>query len=164
MMDPLYREVSLAFPGRAISRIDVCQETDTYRILRIKFRDARSESLFRSFLHKRHQVAALVETCLHDAEDMGLTLPYEQVNALLLAASKDLGVKSTDQVLVLRGAGEGPNNSGIRPSQPGIEGCLLRVDDVFKKLIPRSKMHIRAASSEEPITSTNRNKMLSVNP
>ena len=157
-MDHLYREVSMAFPERIISHIEVRQESEACRILRIGFRGSHSDSLFRSFLHERNQMEALVEICLHDAEDLGLTLPYEQINALLLAACKDVEVKPTDQVLLLGGGGMGARRAGVRPHRPGFEGCLIRGDHILARLITRPRAASRVSASEEPMDGIDRKK------
>jgi hypothetical protein len=160
MMDQLYREVSTAFPGRVISHIDVRQEREAYRVLRIGFRGVRSESLFRSFLHERNQLKALVEACINDAEDLGLTLPYEQLNRLLLAASKDINVTSTDKVLVLGGASVEGRSVGMRSPRPGVEGFLLRGDNTLAGVISRSKVASRASPSSELASTSDRKKLV----
>lgn len=157
-MDHLYREVSTAFPRRSITHIDVRQEREGYRILRIGFRGVQPESMFRSFLHEKNQVKALVEACLHDAEDLGLTLPYEQINRLLLAACRNIEVAPTDHVVVLRGAGVRARRVGMRPLRPGLEGCLLRGDDVFAGVITPSKTASRLSALSEPMTVHDRKK------
>jgi hypothetical protein len=158
MMDHLYREVSTAFPGRSISHIDVRQEREAYRILRIGFRGIQPESLFRSFLHEKNQVKALVKACLHDAEDLGLTLPYEQINRLLLAACRNVEVTPSDKVLVLGGAGVRARRVGMRPIRPGLEGCLLRGDEIFAGVITWSKTACRVSALSEPMNTHDRRK------
>lgn len=157
-MDHLYREVSTAFPERIISHIEVRQEGETCRILRIGFRGSHSKSLFRSFLHERNQMKALVETCLHDAEDLGLTLPYEQIYSLLLAACKDVEVKPSDQVLLLGGAGLGTRRVGMRPHRPGFEGCLMRGDHTLARFVARPRAASRASALDEPMDGVDRRK------
>lgn len=103
---------------------------------------------------------ALVETCLHDAEDLGLTLPYEQINVLLLAACKDVEAASTDQVLVLGGSGGGARRVAIRPPRPGIEGCLLHGDNTLAGLITRAGGNSRVAPLAEPTNTLDRKKTL----
>lgn len=158
MMDHFYREVSTAFPGRSISHIDVRQEREAYRILRIGFRGVQPESVFRSFLHEKNQVKALVEACLHDAEDLGLALPYEQINRLLLAACRNVEVTPTDKVLVLGGARVSARRVGMRPLRPGLEGCLLRGDNIFAGVITWSKTATRVSALSEPTNTHDRRK------
>lgn len=160
MMDQLYREVSTAFPGRVISHIDVRQEREAYRVLRIGFRGVRSESLFRSFLHERYQLRALIEGCINDAEDLGLTLPYEQLNRLLLAVCRDVNVISTDKVLVFGGSSVEGRSVGMRSPRPGVEGCLLRGDITLAGVLSRSKVATRAFASSELASISDRKKLV----
>ena len=157
-MDHMHREISMALPEHTITHIDVCQGTDTYRVLKIGLRGRRSPMLLKSFLHERRSVAALVETSLHDAEDLGLTLPYEQITDVLLAACKNIAIRTTDPVLVLRGAGSRVNGAGTRPPRPEIEGCLLRGNETFAGIISRSKEHRSSSAPNVPMSSIDREK------
>jgi hypothetical protein len=159
-MDHMHREISMALPDHTIIHIDVCQGTGTYRVLKIGLRGRRSPMLLKSFLHKRHSVAALVETSLHDAEDLGLALPYEQITDVLLAACKNIAIRTTDPVLVLRvaGAGSGANGAGTRPPRPEIEGCLLRGNETFAGIISRSREYRPSSAPNVPMSSIDREK------
>lgn len=162
MIDHLYHDVSMAFPGRVISHIDVYEESDTYPILRIGFSGTRSELLFRSFLHARSQITALIESSLHDAEDLGLALPYDQIKDVLLAECKNMEVTPAGAVIVLSPVHLDAKNYNMRPPRPGVEGCLLRCDDLLARLIREADTRSRVGALDEPTTKTSRRKTLSV--
>lgn len=103
---------------------------------------------------------ALVEACINDAEDVGLTLPYEEINRLLLAACNELNIRSTDKVLVVPGAGVGGRSVAARPPRPGLEGCLLRGDNILAEVIARSKVASRASALCETMDTNDRKKTM----
>lgn len=159
-MDQLHRQISLAFPDHTITHIEVCQSSGTSRLLRIKIQGRHSPLLLKSFLNERHPVVALIETSLHDAEDLGLTLPYEQITGVLLAACKNIAAKTTDPALILKGAGVPANSAGIRPPRPGIEGCLLRGNETLAGVISRSKERRLTALPNGPLEGIDHEKTL----
>lgn len=123
--------------GEAVTGVDLLRTTNLYQVIRLRLLERRTV-LVKAFIHyhsSRDAFTALIESCLQDAEDLALTLPYSHIRPLIEKHQWSLERVQQERLIILVPS-SGPcqlnaNESPINPT----EVCMIVGNDIMAEIL-----------------------------